>query len=291
MIRKIVLALAVSLCTLGVAAAQNVDPLESWDAQTPRSGPWARDIARMNAAYELGDFETLAVLIERLKPKFAESYGVSSPAYAEAVMYEALLYWESGYLREATPLFREAARHYEAALGEHRDVALAFTSYADALVEAFANARLLEAEDYYRRSLNIRRAVLPTDAVEQVSSRVDLARVILRRHKLTPSNAALAEARELTAEAVALATPAHDQDFAPANIMLAETLTQLGLQEEAEAVLRSALNRLSLAPSRQRWASSGDIEEALIENLSARGQTAQADLVRATRFSETGSDL
>lgn len=282
---------ALALFVSGAAAAQEAPALETWQAASPRSGPWARDVMQMIDAYETGDLARLVSLIESNKPKFAQRYGRASPAFAEAVMLEALVLWEIGRDRESLPVFREAARHYEAALGSHRDVALALTTYADALVATYPGARLSEAEGYYRRSLAMRLEVLPASAPELVASRVDLADTLLRRFRVTPSDATLSEARALAEEAVRLATPAMDEEFIQANVTLADILVQSGAPANGEEVLRTALNRLSAAPTGERLAATSPLQEALIAHLESQGKTAQAELVRAMRYDNPGNDL
>lgn len=291
MIRGALAALALFVSGASAAAAQEAQTLETWQAATPRSGPWARDVLQMIDAYEAGNLERLVSLIESNKPKFAQRFGRASPAFAEAVMLEALVLWEVGRDREALPLFREAAQHYQAALGSHRDVALALTTYADALIATYPGTRVAEAEAYYRRSLAMRLEVLPASAPELVSSRVDLAEVLMRRHGLSASAAALTEARALAEQAVRLASPAMIEEFIEANVTFADILVRAGAPAEGEAVLRTALNQLSGAPASQRQTATYPLQEALIAHLESQGKAAQADLVRASRYSGPANDL
>jgi hypothetical protein len=81
------------------------------------------------------------------------------------------------------------------------------------------------------------------------------------------------------------------EEFIEANVTFADILVRAGAPAEGEAVLRTALNQLSGAPASQRQTATYPLQEALIAHLESQGKAAQADLVRAARYSGPANDL
>jgi tetratricopeptide (TPR) repeat protein len=281
--RKLIAALTTCALVLGATtAAFAQEALETWETASPRTGPWAEDVAALTEAYEEEDWIRLRSMLDATGPRFADLYGQASPAYAEYLSLRGLLEFESENEEASLRYFRQAAQRFEEALGpEHRDVAIAFHTYADALMETRPNKSALEAEHLYRRAFNIRTRILGAGAIETVAVGNRLAETMAQRAASGNNRLLAAQAEYIARNVAAAARPEYGVDYTNAHIILAEILVQQGRLQEAEATLRRALQTVPTM----------ELREALAGMLDAQGRAQEGAALRALNaFEGAGGD-
>lgn len=246
-------------------------------------GPWAADAADLNAAWEVRDWPRLERLLANLRPKFLARYGEASPPFAESVMLEGLMLYETDRGEAALPRILEAGRLYEAALGSnHRDVAIAWHSYADALIDVRGDSGLNDAAIYYRRAYDIRRHVLGENTVETVAVGTALANTQRRRALRDDDGQMLLDAEAVASRVTAAALPEHGVDYINAWEALLAVLLSQGRPVDAEALLRGALARVS-ADLDDNASLRSELLSLLADTLDAQGRVGEAAALRSQR--------
>lgn len=279
--RLLAAALAAALLWTPPAGAQQQAALETWEPASIRAGPWAGDIAKLTGAYQAGDWVLLERSLRRFRPAFAERYGEASPAYAETLMLEGLMLYETDRAEASLPLIAESARRYEEALHEHRDVAIALHTYGDVLLNTRGDAALAEIADAYSRAYAIRAQVLAQDAVETVAVGTALTSTLLRRYALEHDRALLARAEALAREVLERSNASHGFDYVKALTTCADVLIARGDYAGAEPLLRRAADSMAyVAPDRIADAAVR-IYPPLIDALERQGKIGEAAAMRA----------
>lgn len=277
--RLILASIAMVLAACATTPAH--ENLQSWEAQSARSGPWAPDVLRLNKAYTEQDWGRLRELIEQLRPEFRTRYGEASPSFAEATTLEGLMLFEENRDQEALPVLLRAAELYEAALGpDHRDVAIALHTYADAVIELQGDNGLEEAERTYRRVVQIRTRLRLVP--ERIAANTELVRTLTRHGVRDGDDAILAEAEQLgLANAHAGADGARDaEDYAGAWEVYVAAASARQRYAEAEANLRA---ELAAQPARGRQFTDYaeyQLTQMLVTLLEVQGRDEEAKEVR-----------
>lgn len=275
--------LALSLVLCGAAHAEPMDGSQTSRPTSIREGPWAADAASLNAAWEVRDWPRLELLLANLRPKFRVRYGEASPPYAESMMLEGLMLYETNRGEAALSRILEAGRLYELALGpNHRDVAIAWHTYADAVIDVRGDGALDEASTYYRRAYEIRRQALGDSAIETVAVGTALANTQRRRAIRDNDESMFADAEAIALRGTTAALPEHGVDYLNAWEALSNVLLAQGRAVDAEAALGGALARTPWGQDETNPLRAG-LLSLLADTLEAQGRHAEAAALRAQR--------
>ncbi|MEM7585294.1 MAG: serine/threonine-protein kinase [Acidobacteriota bacterium] len=188
----------------------------------------------------------------------------------------AVIYRHQGRYAEAEALYLKFLELQQRRLGA-RDEAVG-TTYNNLGTLYLSSFRYREAEEAYRQALDIRRRALGADHLYAAFSRANLALALIQRRRLTRAAPHLEQSRE----ALQNIFRAEHPEVLRVDLLEAQRLRLLGNAAEAEARLRTLLDRVPASPasrndprSRIRWElafvhqQQGELEaaEALVRSI------------------------